>query len=38
MLLPQLGYVSEAAFRTMYGEVVEDIASFLEQAPIHVLP
>jgi phosphoglycerate dehydrogenase-like enzyme len=38
VLLPHLGYVSEATFRTMYGDVVEDIAAFLGQAPIRVLP
>jgi phosphoglycerate dehydrogenase-like enzyme len=37
VLLPHLGYVSEAGFRTMYGEVVEDIAAFLARAPIRVL-
>ena len=34
VLLPHLGYVSEAAFRVMYGEVVQDIAAFLDGAPI----
>jgi phosphoglycerate dehydrogenase-like enzyme len=34
VLLPHLGYVSEAGFRHMYGQVVEDIAAFLAGAPI----
>ncbi|HEY2440889.1 MAG TPA: NAD(P)-dependent oxidoreductase, partial [Solirubrobacteraceae bacterium] len=34
VLLPHLGYVSEPGLRHMYGQVVEDIASFLEGAPI----
>jgi phosphoglycerate dehydrogenase-like enzyme len=34
VVLPHLGYVSEATFRVMYGEVVEDIAAFLDGAPI----
>ena len=37
VLLPHLGYVSEASFRSMYGQVVEDIAAFLEGAPIRTL-
>jgi phosphoglycerate dehydrogenase-like enzyme len=38
VLLPHLGYVSETAFRAMYGDAVLDIAAFLEGAPIRVLP
>jgi phosphoglycerate dehydrogenase-like enzyme len=38
VLLPHLGYVSETAFRAMYGEVVQDIAAFLAGSPIRVLP
>lgn len=38
VLLPHLGYVSEAAFRTMYGQAVEDIAAFVAGAPIRQLP
>jgi phosphoglycerate dehydrogenase-like enzyme len=34
VLLPHLGYVSEAAFREMYGQAVEDIAAFLAGSPI----
>jgi phosphoglycerate dehydrogenase-like enzyme len=37
VLLPHLGYVSEDAFRAMYGEVVEDIAAFLGGEPIRAL-
>jgi phosphoglycerate dehydrogenase-like enzyme len=37
VLLPHLGYVSEATLRAMYADVVEDIAAFLAHAPIRVL-
>lgn len=37
VLLPHLGYVSEATFRHMYAQVVEDIAAFLDGAPVRVL-
>lgn len=37
VLLPHLGYVSEPGFRSMYGQVVEDIAAFLAGAPIRVI-
>ena len=37
VLLPHLGYVNEAALRTMYGQVVEDIAAFRAGAPIRVV-
>jgi phosphoglycerate dehydrogenase-like enzyme len=37
VLLPHLGYVSEPAFRNMYGQVVEDIAAFRDGAPVRVL-
>jgi phosphoglycerate dehydrogenase-like enzyme len=37
VLLPHLGYVSEAGFRTMYAEAVQDIAAFLERSPIRVV-
>jgi phosphoglycerate dehydrogenase-like enzyme len=37
VLLPHLGYVSEAGLRTMYGQVVEDIAAFLDGAPIRLV-
>jgi len=34
---PHLGYVSQDNYRTYYGEAVEDIAAFLNGAPIRVL-
>jgi phosphoglycerate dehydrogenase-like enzyme len=37
VLLPHLGYVSEAGFRGMYGQVVEDIAAFLAGSPIRTI-
>jgi phosphoglycerate dehydrogenase-like enzyme len=37
VLLPHLGYVSEPGMRHMYGQVVEDIAAFLDGAPIRTL-
>ncbi|HEX3873882.1 MAG TPA: D-2-hydroxyacid dehydrogenase family protein [Solirubrobacteraceae bacterium] len=37
VLLPHLGYVSEAGMRSMYEQVVEDIAAFRAQAPIRVV-
>jgi phosphoglycerate dehydrogenase-like enzyme len=37
VLLPHLGYVSEAGFRHMYGQVVEDIAAFLAGSPIRTI-
>jgi phosphoglycerate dehydrogenase-like enzyme len=37
VLLPHLGYVSEDAFRAMYGDVVEDIAAFVDGRPVRVL-
>ncbi len=37
VLLPHLGYVTEAAFRHMYAQVVEDIAAFLDGTPVRVL-
>jgi phosphoglycerate dehydrogenase-like enzyme len=37
VLLPHLGYVSEAGFRTMYGQVVADIAAFLAGSPVRTL-
>ncbi len=37
VLLPHLGYVSEPAFRNMYGQVVEDVAAFRDGAPVRVL-
>jgi phosphoglycerate dehydrogenase-like enzyme len=37
VLLPHLGYVSEPAMRVMYGQVVQDIAAWLQGAPIRLL-
>jgi phosphoglycerate dehydrogenase-like enzyme len=37
VLLPHLGYVSEAGFRNMYGQVVADIAAYLHGSPIRTL-
>ena len=34
---PHLGYVAQDNYRTFYGEAVEDIAAFLDGAPIRVL-
>jgi phosphoglycerate dehydrogenase-like enzyme len=38
VLLPHLGYVSEASMRNMYQQVVEDIAAWRDGAPIRTLP
>lgn len=37
VLLPHLGYVSEAGFRSMYGQVVEDIAAYLAGSPVRTI-
>jgi phosphoglycerate dehydrogenase-like enzyme len=37
VLLPHLGYVSESAMRTMYGQVVEDIGAWRAGEPIRRL-
>jgi phosphoglycerate dehydrogenase-like enzyme len=37
VLLPHLGYVSEAGFRSMYKQVVENIAAFLSGSPIRAI-
>ena len=37
VLLPHLGYVSEQAMRSMYADVVADIAAFRAGAPIRLL-
>ena len=37
MLLPRLGWASEAGFRQMQGQVVEDVAACLESSPIRTL-
>jgi phosphoglycerate dehydrogenase-like enzyme len=37
VLLPHLGYVSESTLRSMYGDVVQDIAAYIAGAPIRVI-
>jgi phosphoglycerate dehydrogenase-like enzyme len=37
VLTPHVGYVTEGAYRTFYGEAVEDIAAFLAGRPVRVL-
>jgi phosphoglycerate dehydrogenase-like enzyme len=37
VLLPHLGYVSEAGLRVMYEQAVEDVAAFQAGAPIRVI-
>ncbi len=37
VLLPHLGYVSESAMRTMYGQVVDDIGAWRRGGPIRRL-
>lgn len=37
VLLPHLGYVSEAGLRHMYGQVVQDIAAFRAGSPVRVI-
>jgi phosphoglycerate dehydrogenase-like enzyme len=37
VLLPHLGYVSEAGLTQMYGQVVADIAAYLEGSPVRTL-
>jgi phosphoglycerate dehydrogenase-like enzyme len=37
VLLPHLGYVSETTLRSMYEDVVEDIAAFRGGAPIRLI-
>nr|WP_062332652.1 D-2-hydroxyacid dehydrogenase family protein [Herbidospora sakaeratensis] len=37
VLLPHLGYVTEAGYRSMYTQVVEDIAAWKAGSPIRVL-
>ena len=34
---PHLGYVTEANFRVYYGEAAEDVAAFLDGAPVRVV-
>ena len=37
LLLPHIGYVTTDAYRTWYGEAVEDIVAWADGAPIRVL-
>jgi phosphoglycerate dehydrogenase-like enzyme len=37
LLTPHLGYVTEATFRTMYADAVQDIEAYLDGAPVRVL-
>jgi phosphoglycerate dehydrogenase-like enzyme len=37
VLLPHLGYVTQAGYRTMYEQVVEDIAAWRAGSPLRVL-
>jgi phosphoglycerate dehydrogenase-like enzyme len=37
VLLPHIGYASEEGFRSMYGQVVEDIAAWLAGSPVRVI-
>ena len=37
VLLPHLGYVSEATLRDMYEQVVEDIAAWRDGTPIRTI-
>lgn len=35
---PHLGYVSENNYRIFYTQIVEDIAAFLDESPVRVIP
>ncbi len=37
VLLPHLGYVTEAGYRTMYTQAVEDIAAWRAGSPIRIM-
>ncbi|MGF0114927.1 D-2-hydroxyacid dehydrogenase family protein [Promicromonospora sp. Marseille-Q5078] len=37
VLTPHLGYVTEATYRTFYGQAVEDVAAWAAGAPLRVL-
>lgn len=37
LLSPHMGYVTEAGYRVFYGDAVEDIAAFLDGAPVRTL-
>ena len=38
LLTPHIGYVSKVAYAAFYGDVVEDIAAWLDGAPIRIVP
>jgi phosphoglycerate dehydrogenase-like enzyme len=38
VLTPHLGYVTQAGFREMYRQAVEDIRAFLDGAPVRLVP
>jgi phosphoglycerate dehydrogenase-like enzyme len=37
VLLPHLGYVTESAYSSMYGQIVEDITAWRDGSPLRVL-
>jgi phosphoglycerate dehydrogenase-like enzyme len=37
VLLPHVGYVSESTLRSMYGDVVQNVAAYIAGAPIRVI-
>jgi phosphoglycerate dehydrogenase-like enzyme len=37
VLLPHLGYVTEAGYRSMYAQAVEDIEAWRNGSPVRVL-
>lgn len=37
VLSPHLGYVTDTGYRTFYGDVVEDIAAYLDGSPVRTL-
>ncbi len=38
LLTPHIGYVSKVAYQAFYGDVVEDIAAWLDGSPIRIVP
>ena len=38
LLTPHIGYVSKVAYKAFYGDVVEDIAAWLDGAPVRIVP
>jgi phosphoglycerate dehydrogenase-like enzyme len=37
VLTPHIGYVSTGTYELFYGDAVEDLAAFLDGAPVRVL-